>query len=138
MERSAGDLKAGPDEERCYELLRRARWPAGITCPLCGGRRVTNHTTGRRTPRRRYLCLGCRRTFTDFTGTPLAQTNLPLAKWFDCLRLLGERHTTIELARSLEVKWETAARLERRLVVALARPGFLRQLREALEKADRE
>ncbi len=123
-------------EAWCYEALRRVRWPDGITCPFCARGRVTIHSKSTRTPRRRYLCLGCRRTFTDLTGTPLARTNLPLDRWFLCLRLLRHGHTTIDLARALGVKWETAAQLQRRLGAALGRPGLVRQLRETVEKPE--
>ena len=106
-------------------------------CPFCGGIRVTTHSKPAGTPRRRYLCLGCRRTFTDLTGTPLARTNLPLGKWFFCLRLFRHGTTTTDLARALEVKWDTAVQLQRRLGVALTRPGVVRQLRELMAKGER-
>ena len=121
-----------------YEVFRRARWPNGISCPHCGRRRVTTHSKSARTPRRRYLCLGCRRTFTDLTGTPLARTNLRLGTWFRCLRLLGEGRSTSDLARALGVKWDTTAHLQRRLVPALARPGLVRQLCDAATEARHE
>ncbi len=105
-------------------------------CPFCGGVRVTTHSKPAGTPRRRYLCLGCRRTFADLTGTPLARTNLPLGKWFLCLRLLRPGRTTTDLARALEVKWDTAVQLQRRLGMVLTRPGVVRQLREAVEQAE--
>lgn len=118
--------------EWCYETLRRVRWPRGIVCPLCGRGHVTTHSKSVRTPWRRYLCLSCRRTFTDLTGTPFAGTNVPVTTWFLCLRLLHRRQTTAELARRLGVKWETAADLQRRLVIALARPGLLVELYDAV------
>lgn len=120
------------NERWCYEALRRLRWPRGVVCPSCGADHVTTHSKPTATPRRRYLCLECRRTFTDLTGTPLARTNLPLVKWFACLQLLGERRTIGEVAKQLGVKWETTAQMQRRLAVAVARPGFLRQLQAAL------
>lgn len=118
-------------EAWCYEMLRRVRWPNGVTCPHCG-RRATTHTKWTRTPRRRYLCPACRRTFTDLTGTPLARTNLPLATWVACLRRLGGRETTGQLAKALGVKWDTTSRLQRRLLVALAHPGLMRDFRDAV------
>lgn len=124
-------MSAALSETWCYDVLRRLRWPNGITCPFCGRSRVTTHSRPARTPRRRYLCLGCRRTFTDLTGTPLARTNLPLRTWFLYLRLLGEGRTTSELARALGVKWDTTAYLQRRLAAVLGRQGLFRQLREA-------
>ncbi|MBI2529107.1 MAG: transposase [Candidatus Rokubacteria bacterium] len=123
-------------EARCYDMLRQARWPNGMTCPGCGGRRITTHSRSPRTPRRRYLCLSCRRTFSDLTATPLAQTNLPLAKWFECLRLLPGRHTTAGLAKALDVKWDTAVRLQRQLATSPGRPGLVQRLRQILGEAD--
>ncbi len=118
----------------CYETFRRARWPNGVTCAFCGSGRVTTHSKSPGTARRRYLCLGCRRTFTDLTGTPLARTNLPLGTWFHCLRLIGSGRTTSEVARELGVKWDTTAQMERRLGAGLTRPGFIQRLREMLER----
>ncbi len=128
-------MRAEFSEDWCYEALRTARWPSGITCPRCGQRRVTTHSKSAKAPRRRYLCLGCRRTFTDLTGTPLARTNLPLATWFLCLRLMGEGRSTSGLAKELRVKWDTSVQLQRRLAPALARPGLVRQLRGAAREA---
>lgn len=132
----ASGVLAEFSEAWCYEMLRRVRWPNGITCPVCGRSRVTIHSKSAKTPRRRYLCLGCRRTFTDLTGTPLARTNLPLGKWFLCLQLLRHGRTTTDLARALEVKWDTAVQLQRRLGVALTRPGVIRQLREFMAEGE--
>lgn len=128
-------MGAAFSETQCYKLLRQAHWPGGITCPFCGGSRVTTHSKFAGTPRRRYLCLGCRRTFSDLTGTPFAGTNLPLGTWFDCIRLLGRELTTSELARTLGVKWDTTAYLERRLGAAAARPGLVRSLRDMIERS---
>ena len=128
-------MKAEFSEAWCYELLRRVRWPDGIACPYCGSIRVTTHSKSAEAARQRYLCLGCRHTFTDLTGTPFARTNLPLATWFWGLRLLGEGRSRSELAKELGVKWDTMGHMERRLALTLARPGLVRQLREAARKA---
>ena len=128
-------MRAEFSEAWCYEVLRTARWPNGIMCLRCGQARVTTHSKSAGTSWRRYLCLGCRRTFTDLTGTPFARTNLPLTTWFRCLRLMGQGHNTSGLAKELQVKWDTSVQLQRRLAAALARPGLVRQLREAAREA---
>lgn len=125
-------------EDWCYETLRHMRWPNGITCPYCDRRRVTTHSKSLRTPRRRYLCLGCRRTFTDLTGTPFARTNLPLGTWFLCFDTIGRGYRTSELAKELGVKWDTTAYMLRRLAMAQIRQGFVRRLREAVVEAQYE
>ncbi len=129
-------MKAEFNEAWCYELLRQLRWPKGIICPLCGRGRVTTHSKPAKTPRRRYLCVECRRTFTDLSGTAFSRTNLPLGKWLLCLRLIGRGYNTADLAKRLGVKWDTAAQLQRRLGAALARAGLVRQLRESLERPE--
>ena len=128
-------MQAQLNETRCYELLRRVRWPQGVVCPYCGHARVTPHSKPARTPRRRYLCLGCRRTFTDLTGTPLARTHLRMSTWFLLLRLQGERRSTAELARRLGVKWDTAAHLQRRLTQETGASPLLAKLRRAAQDA---
>lgn len=101
----------------------------GVVCPRCGVNRVTIHSILTRAPRRRYLCLRCRRTFTDLTGTPFARTNLPLCKWFYCLDLIEEGMTTTELAKKLRVKWDTTAYMLRRLASPAMHPGLIQKLR---------
>ncbi|MHC4090268.1 MAG: transposase [Planctomycetota bacterium] len=128
-------MRAQPSEAWCYAVLRRVRWPRGVSCPFCGRSRVTPHSKSASTPRRRYLCLGCRRTFTDLTDTPFARTHLTVGTWFLCLRLLGEGRNTAELAKALGVKWDTAAHLKRRLTPGLGRRGLVWQLREAARAA---
>lgn len=122
-------------DETSYEILRALRWPKGIVCPYCEQTRVTTHTKSVLTPRRRYLCLGCRRTFTDLTGTPFAGTNLPLRIWLLSLRLIGEVRVTSDLAKALNVKWDTAAYIQQRLATPLSGPGLIRRLRDLLKNS---
>ena len=122
----------GRHESWCYDLLRSLRWPDGLQCPFCRRHWVTSHTKSPATPRRRYLCFHCRRTFTDLTGTPLARTHLSLATWFRALDLIAEGCSTAELARSLDIKWDTAAHLKRRIERGLRPPGFMHQLQQAI------
>ncbi|MFQ5852117.1 MAG: transposase [Candidatus Binatia bacterium] len=126
------------NEDWCYRALRQVRWPSGIGCPSCGQNRVTTHSKSNRTPRRRYLCLSCRRTFTDLTGSPFARTNLPLAKWFLCLRLTDCGLSTSALAKELGVKWDTSIHMQRRLGTPWGRPGLIRRLCQFIRVNRRE
>jgi len=123
----------GAQEQCCYDDLRRARWPAGVSCPRCSGQQVTLHATSAGSHRRRYRCNACARTFTDLTDTLLARTNLPLSTWWLYLRLAKQGLGTAEAARRLGVKWDTVAHMQRRLDRALTRPaGMIRRLMERL------
>ena len=122
------------DEHWCYQALRRHRWPNGPTCVDCGSARITVHTRSRRTPRFRYLCLACRRTFTDLTGTIFARSNLPLRTWFVGLSVLSEQLSTVEYARALSVKWETAYRMSSLLTGAFRKGGLVSDLHRVLDE----
>ncbi len=119
-------------EAECYELLRRVRWPQGVSCPHCArARAVRPHgrVTGR--PERRYRCLNCRRTFTDRTGTVFAHRNLPLAEMFQALKLIAETDAPLErreLAEILRVDRKTAADLHNKLRAALQGEPWAREL----------
>jgi transposase-like protein len=108
----------GDPSGRRFDLaaFRRLRFAAGLVCPRCHSRSV--HRWGRSGDRRRYRCLGCERTFSDLTGTPLAYLKrLDLWPRFeDCLL---ESRTLRFNARALGVHLTTAFRWRHRLLAAL-------------------
>ena len=53
-----------------FSSFRRLRFGERPSCPRCDADRV--HRWGSFSGRKRYRCVACRRTFSDFTGTPLA------------------------------------------------------------------
>jgi len=58
-----------------FDSLRDRRFRKGFTCPHCHDQNVVRNGTTRN--RQRYLCKGCRRTFSDHTATPLRGTHYP-------------------------------------------------------------
>lgn len=120
------------EDSWCYEVLRRHRWRHGVTCVRCGSRHVTVHTRAESEPRRKYLCLQCRRVFTDLTGTIFARSNLPLSRWFLGLTLVRDGLSTGEYARAVSVKWDTARRMSRALLIAVDRNDLVREIQHAL------
>lgn len=100
-------------EEKCYEMLRRARWPDGhVRCPYCGGTDIAGpwrsaHALGGY----RYRCRGCGRRFNDRTGTVFEGSKLPLRAWFLAIYLVQLNHSTAEIARELPCDYHTAHRI---------------------------
>lgn len=62
-----------PTERRCWEVLRRIRWPDGFRCPRCEGRK-----THRLRDRGLWQCASCRYEASVTAGTPFHGTRLPL------------------------------------------------------------
>ena len=64
-------------EEACELHMLSLRWPGGFECPKCGCR-----SYARVSGRREFCCASCRWQFSATSGTAIAHTRLPLAKWF--------------------------------------------------------
>src|SRR3954466_2712064 len=112
------------DDARCYELVRRHRWPDGVRCPRCESASVARH--GRddtRRHRQRYRCAGCGARFDDLTGTVLAGHHQPLRVWVLCLYLMGLNLSNRQDARELDRSQPDVQLMTERL-----RHGFVAKL----------
>jgi transposase-like protein len=110
-------LRAHPPElDRFLEALRAARFPHGIRCPRCGHTRTQRW--GSFSGRQRYLCTGCRRTFSDLTGTPAAYSK-KLLLWDDYGRCLAEGLSVRRAGRRLRIHPCTAFRWRHAIIAAL-------------------
>jgi transposase-like protein len=96
------DLPSLIDDARCYELIRRHRWPDGVRCPRRGSASITRHGRDDTQPhRQRYRCAGCGARFDDLTGTVLAGHHRPLRVWVACLYLMGLNLSNRQIAQEL-------------------------------------
>ncbi len=103
-------------EEGCAALLRGARWPNGVVCPLCGSRRVIKWCRYRGC--QRYVCKFCGRTFNDKTGTTFHYSRLSLRAWTLFITLSMLLHNSAHsIAWLLEVSYMTGFRAFKRLLL---------------------
>ena len=65
-----------PDEESCWQYLRRVRWPHGFRCPRCQGRESSFIRT-----RRLEQCRRCRYQASVTAGTVFHKTRVGLRVW---------------------------------------------------------
>jgi transposase-like protein len=101
-----------------FHAYRNLRFPDGPRCVRCGSSRIQRW--GRFSGRRRFRCLACRRTFSDFTGSALAYVKrLPAwSPYCHCLRTgLPVR---VSAARA-GISAATAFRWRHRILEGLAR-----------------
>lgn len=100
------------------DRFRSIRFGRGLICPRCSGTRV--HRWGRFGWRQRYRCLGCRRTFSDFTGSPLFYLK-HVDRWPAFCRLTLQTHTVRGAAETLRLHKDTVFRWRHRLLSELER-----------------
>jgi transposase-like protein len=100
------------DDERCYESVRKLRWPAGVKCPHCQGAEVIKRGRDEAEPfRQRYECKTCGRRFDDLTNTVFTGPHQPLKTWILFLYFLGLNLSTRQIAQELNLNRDDAQRM---------------------------
>lgn len=92
------------DDAKCFELIRKHRWPDGVRCPSCSSAAVIRHGhDDTQRFRQRYWCKGCGTRFDDLTGTVLAGHHQPLRMWVLCLYFMGLNLSNQQIAQELSL-----------------------------------
>ena len=100
------------DDVKCYETVRRLRWPDGVRCPHCGAAEITKQRRDTTQPaRRKYHCERCHRRFDDLTGTVLAGRHQPLRVWILCLYFMGLNLSNAQIAQALGLNPDDVQRM---------------------------
>ena len=104
-------------EEKCRSYLEGLRWPKGVLCPQCEGKKISRiHKRGQ------FDCDSCRYQFSVTAGTMFHDSHLPLPKWFAAIYLMCESRKGIsanQLKRTLKVAYKTAWYLCHRIRAAM-------------------
>jgi transposase-like protein len=109
------------DESACRAYLSALRWPQGVVCPGCGGRR------GLAIRRGLWRCVDCRREASVMAGTVFQDSKLPLTVWFRAMwHMTSQKNgvSALGLQRVLGLgSYKTAWALLHKLRRAMVRPG---------------
>jgi transposase-like protein len=105
------------EESECRELLKRLRWPNGISCPRCSATTISTLAA-----QQKYECSKCEYQFTVTSGSVFHDSHLPLEKWFLATYILTESRKGMsanQLKRMLGVSYKTAWYLCHRIRAAM-------------------
>jgi transposase-like protein len=90
------------DEAKCYDEIRKKRWPHGVRCPHCASNKISKRGKNHRQQEcRRYSCKNCGKRFDDLTGTIFMGRHQPLSVWFTFLYLMGLNVSNQQIAEEL-------------------------------------
>jgi transposase-like protein len=111
-------------EDAARDMLERARWPKGASCPHCGAAAPYRLTPrpGSTTRNDVWKCRACRRQFTVSVGTILESSHLKRAVWLKAIYLLcssGRAVPVHQLHELLGIHYDSATSMTRRLRYAL-------------------
>jgi len=104
-------------DDRCRELLKKLRWPAGVECVRCKSKQIFEIAT-----QKKFECGECGYQFGVTTQTIFHDTHLPFETWFLAVLLLVEARKGMsanQLKRTLGVSYKTAWYLCHRIRAAM-------------------
>lgn len=112
------------DPDVCVDFVASMRWPQGVECPHCGGKRVSYLST-----RRIWKCMAgaCHKQFSVKTQSVFEDSPIPLDKWLTAVWLVVNCKNGVsswEIHRDLGVTQKTAWFMLHRIRVALAEDGL--------------
>ena len=113
-------------EELCHDALVKMCWPDGFVCPKCAERRYSFCA-----PKKLFQCSSCHRQTSVRAGTVFHKSRTPLTKWFLAMHLLtGSKNdiASLELARQLDVKWDTAWLIKQKLMEVMLQRNTIYKL----------
>jgi transposase-like protein len=95
--------------EKCYDFLRKKRWPHGTCCPQCTSNRVKKNGHKDSDPLcQKYKCKNCGCRFNDFTETVLAKRHHPISVWIVMLYFMGLNMSNSQIAAELDLHLDVA------------------------------
>jgi len=105
------------DDARCFEEVRKLRWPDGVSCPNCGSTAVIKRGFHSTQPhRQRYVCQGeCCAQFDDLTDTVFEGHHQPLKVWVLCLYFMGLNLSNRQIAAELGLNEDDVQRMTSQL-----------------------
>jgi len=113
-------------EDQCHAALIKMRWPDGFACPQCKSKQHSWSPA-----RNHFQCSDCRRQTSAKAGTIFHQSKTPLTKWFLAMHLITSAKNDIaslELARQLDVKWDTAWLMKQKLMEVMRQRNSIYKL----------
>lgn len=132
-------LKRFNTEEACMAHFERVRWPRGLRCIRCKGKRVFKFQAEGKTgkERRLYECADCRYQYSVTTATIFHDTHLPLTKWFLAIYMICSAKKGVsakQLQRELDTSYKTAWYMAHRIRLAMQEdPRFCRKFSGIVE-----
>ncbi len=72
-------------DDKCREVLVKLRWPEGVICPRCQGKKISWIKANKQ-----FDCAECEYHFSVLAGTVFNDSHLPLTTWFTAVLLLVE------------------------------------------------
>ena len=89
-------------DDKCREVLVKLRWPAGVECPRCHGKKISWIKANKQ-----FDCSECEYHFSVLAGTVFNDSHLPLTTWFTAVLLIVEAKKGMSALQLKRTIWGT-------------------------------
>ncbi len=86
--------------------VRESRFSKGKVCPHCASEMVVRN--GKYKGKQRYICKSCKKTFSDFTYSPMAHSKKPIDKWLEYAKCMIMGYSIRKSAEVVDINIATA------------------------------
>lgn len=86
--------------------VRKQRFSEGKICPHCPSKAVVRN--GLSKGKQRYICKSCKKTFSDFTHSPIANSKKPVGKWLEYAKCMIMGYSIRKSAEIVNINIATA------------------------------
>lgn len=122
------------DDAKCFEIVRKIRWPDQVKWPDCGGSCIKKrgfHNT--QAHRQRYLGKHCYCMFDDLSETIFAGHHQPLSIWIMCLYFMGLNQSNQQIAQELNLNKDDVQHMTSQLRAGVVNKKPMVVLQEEVE-----
>jgi transposase-like protein len=104
------------DDAKCFDLIRRHRWPRWVCCVTCASQEVIRDgCDDTQQHRQRYRCKTCGARFDALSCTALAGHHQPVRMWVLCLYFMGLNLSNRQIAQELGLNEDDVHRMVSKL-----------------------
>jgi transposase-like protein len=114
------------NESFARTLIKNIRWPDGITCQNCSGKKIWRIGTD-------YQCGRCTAHFSDTSGTIFAKSHLTISQWIIAVGLFKIGVNALGLQWALGCHYRSARRALHLIRTVVAKDPILQQLSGEIE-----
>lgn len=121
-----------PGEEKCVKVLISIRWKNKLVCLFCNSNNVKKNGV-RQKFYHKYICLDCKKSFNEKTGTIFENSKIPIREWIYIGKELKRGISINKINNELGRKYDHVHRIARKIMDSTYERRFLETLSGKVE-----
>lgn len=121
-----------PSEWKCVQVLISLRWKNKMTCIFCNSSHIKKNGI-RQKFYHKYMCLDCKKSFNEKTGTVFENSKIPVCEWIYIGKELKRGISINKITSELGRKYDHIHRIAKKIMGSAYEKRFLEMLSGRVE-----